>query len=290
MTRICKMAAMLVFFASIASCKGNKTDNAQRHWGVDKQQVMPYVTCSEQAIDSLLAIADSVYLHTDKYKLEDLGMENEDYNKWLKKNYNDTLPTVIALFDSYSRITNSGMDEADASFAWHEVARCQMKHFYETTGNKWQEPNGYETLFRVINGMMGTYSGGSQSDMNTAAWRSVMPVDYRLVEVYKRLMDLCNDTEMVKLVHDDYMYTLKIFREYCASSAEWYSDLPREQGEMFQLLLESKLNNVKMLIAKYQKGSMDKNAVKKNLTEHRCFWGKNKCVILTAKTLSEGIE
>lgn len=282
------MAAMLVLFAGIASCKGNKTGTVQRHFGVDKQRVMSYVTCSEQAIDSLLTIADSVYLHTDKYKLEDLGMENEDYNKWLKKNYNDTLPTVIALFDSYSRITNSSIDEADASFVWHEVARWQMKYFYETTGAKWQEPNSYETLFKVINGIMGTYSGGSQSDMNTAAWRSVMPVDYRLVEAYKQLMDLCNDTEMVKLVHDDYMYTLKIFREYCASYDEWYSDLPREQGEMFKLLLESKLDNVKMLIAKYKKGSMDKNEVKKNLTEHRCFWGKNECVILTAKTLSEG--
>ena len=38
-----------------------------------------------------------------------------------------------------------------------------------------------EELFRVIAGVMGTYGCGTQADMNMAAWRSVMPVDYRLI-------------------------------------------------------------------------------------------------------------
>lgn len=92
---------------------------------------MAYVTCSEHTVDSLLSIADTAYSKTGSYGLEDLGMDNKEYNKWITKDYKDTISIVIALFDSYASMVNSGMDEANASFVWHEVARLQMKHFYE---------------------------------------------------------------------------------------------------------------------------------------------------------------
>ena len=201
-------------------------------------------------------------------------MDNEEYNKWITKDYKDTISIVIALFDSYASMVNSGMDEASASFVWHEVARLQMKHFYEKTGGKWQEPNCYEKLFRVIDGVMGTYSCGTQADMNMAAWRSVMPVDYRLIEAYKQLADLCNDIETTKLIHDDYMYTLTTYRAHRESIDEWYSDLPREQGALFEWLLRSKLENVNLLIKNYKRGKIDNNTVKKNLQEHLCLANK----------------
>ena len=127
---------------------------------------MAYVTCSEQTIDSLLAIADTAYSKTYSYSLEDLGMDNKEYNKWITKDYKDSISIVIALFDSYASMVNSGMDEASASFVWHEVARQQMKHFYEKTGGEWQEPDSYEKLFHVIDGVMRSYDGGGQADIN----------------------------------------------------------------------------------------------------------------------------
>ena len=263
-TTVFKMTVLFLIVISVVSCKGNKSGLNNResdtvmvakdsipfvlkHLDVDKKKVMAYVTCSEHTVDSLLSIADTAYSKTGSYSLEDLGMDNEEYNKWITKDYKDTISIVIALFYSYASMVNSGMDEASASFVWHEVARLQMKHFYEKTDGEWQEPNSYEKLFRVIDGIMGTYGCGTQTDMNMAAWRSVMPVDYRLIEAYKQLAGLCNDRSMVKLIHDDYMFTLTTYREHREGIDEWYSDLPREQGVLFNWLLEVKLNNIKRL-------------------------------------------
>lgn len=288
---IYKTSVVLLAFAIITACSVNnnkkniqengtlmetkgKSQFALKRLSVDKKRIMPYVTCSEQAVDSLLAIADTVYSNTGNYKIEDMKMGTESYNDGLKTTYNDTIPIIVALFDSYSRITNAGMDEVNASFVWHEVARMQMKHFFETTGGKWVESNGYEKLFKVVDGMMATYSCGNQPDMNGAAWRSVMPVDYRLIEAYKQLADLCNDKETTKLIHDDYMYTLTTYRAHRESIDEWYSDLPREQGTLFEWLLRSKLENINLLIKYYKRGKIDNNTVKKNLQEHLCLANK----------------
>ena len=290
-TIIYKTAIALLAIASITACSVNnnkknvqensklmeaksKSQFALKHMDVDKKRIMPYVTCSEQAVDSLLAIADTVYSNMGSYKIEDFEMGTESYNEGLKKDYNDTIPTIIALFDSYARITNAGRDEANASFVWQEVARAQMKHFFESTGGKWKEPNGYEKLFKVVDGMMATYSCGNQPDMNMAAWRSVMPVDYRLIEAYKQLADLCNDRSVIKLIHDDYMYTLTTYRQHRDGIDEWYSDLPREQGTLFEWLLSIKLENVNLLIKNYKRGKIDNNTVKKNLQEHLCLANK----------------
>ena len=288
-TNIYKTAIVLLAFASITACNANKK-NAQengtlmetksksqfalKHLGVDKKRIMPYVTCSEQAVDSLLAIADTVYSNTGNYKIEDMEMGTESCNDGLKTTYNDTIPTIVALFYSSSRIINAGQDEANASFVWHEVARMQMKHFFESTGGKWQEPDCQEKLFKVVDGMMATYSCGNQPDMNVAAWRSIMPVDYRLIEAYKQLADLCNDKETTKLIHDDYMYTLTTYRAHSDGIDEWYSDLPREQGTLFEWLLRSKLENINLLIKNYKRGKIDYNTVKKNLHEHLCIANK----------------
>lgn len=285
---IYKISVALLAFASITACSVNnnkkniqengtlmetkgKSQFALKRLSVDKKRIMPYVTGSEQTVDSLLAIADTIYSNTQNYKIEDLDMGTESYNEGLKTDYKDTIPTIVALFDSYARITNAGTDEANASFVWQEVARAQMKHFFESTGGKWQEPNGYEKLFKVVDGMMATYSCGNQPDMNGAAWRSVMPVDYRLIEAYKQLADLCNERSVVKFIHDDYMYTLTTYRQHRDGIDEWYSDLSRQQGTLFEWLLRSKLENINLLIKNYKRGKIDNNTVKKNLQEHLCL-------------------
>lgn len=291
--KIFKIATLFLAFTSIIACNANKRESKKpasdsiqiakdtipfvlKHLDVDKKKIMPYVTGSEQMVDSLLVIADTVYSYTDHYKLEDLDMENKDYNEQLEGYYGDTIPTVAALFDSYARITNSGMDEADASFVWHEVARMQMKHFFERSGNKWQETKDCEIIFRIIDGMVGSYSCGNQPEINVAAWRAVMPIDYRLVDAYKRLADLCNDKEIVKLIHDDYMYTLNVYKEHRDGIEGHYSDLPRVEGELFKWVLKTKLETINTLIKRHKRGQMGLNAVKQNLREHLLIAELNK--------------
>lgn len=270
------IVAILLTMASVAACR-----NQLKHLAVDRHQIMPYVTCSGRTVDSLLAIADTVFSRTDTYQLRDLNMGESYMNDDIREVYNDTIPLVVALFDTYARMVNSGMDEASAAFVWHEVATSQMKHFFEETGGKWSNPNGSETVFRIIDSMMGTYGAGNQYDMNSAAWRSTLPIDYRLIATYKRLMDLCKDTDVVKLVNEDYMYTMKTFREYCSSSDEWYSDLLREQGEMFQILLNSKFEYVRRLVNRYKKGSISNSMVKASLKEHRVIWFNHEVKLTT---------
>ena len=76
------------------------------------------------------------------------------------------------------------------------------------------------------------------------------------------------------------MYTLNTYRAHRASIDEWYSDLPREQGTLFEWLLRSKLENINLLIKNYKRGKIDNNTVKKNLQEHLCIADK-KTVKLT---------
>lgn len=296
------MAAILLAMVGIAACSNNKNDSRKavedsvivnkdslskddfvlKHLAVDKHQIMPYVTCSERTVDSLLAIADTVFSRTDSFKLSDLDMGAPYMNDYIQKAYNDTIPLVLSLFDTYARMVNSDMDdEASAAFVWHEVAAKQMKHFFEKTGGKWNEPYCSEAIFRIIDNTMHTYNAGSQHDINSAAWCSIMPIDYQLITTYKQLIDLCKDPHIVKLINDDYMYALNTFDDYCSSHDEWYSDLPREQGEMFQILLNSKLEYIRILVNRYKKGCISNSMVKASLKEHHVIWFNHEMKLTT---------
>lgn len=283
-TIIVKVAAMLLMALTITACKGNKTENGSltnesvsdsipfvlKHLGVDKSKVMPYVTCSEATVDALLAIADTVYSRTDSYTLRDLGFDDKNYNKINEEQFNDTIPLVVALYDSYDRLTCWGDDETNTAFVWHEVARLQMKQFCEASADKRDEPICKDRLLKVIENIIGIYGCGSQAEMNAAAWRQVMPTDYLLIDAYKQLADLSQNKDIIQLIHDDYMYTLTTFREHDDAIEHWYSDLPREEGELFTWMLQSKLSIINMLIKDYKEGTIGDAEVKKNLKEHLC--------------------
>ena len=306
MTKTFKLAIMFLTLTSITACNARKSGNEHKmtdsltqvkdssqfvlkHLGVDKKKLMPYVTCSEQMVDSLLAVADTIYSNTGNYKLENLEMGSESYNKSIKQDYNDTIPTIIALLSSYDKITNAGVDEAGASFVWHEVARMQIKRFFEASGMKCQETNDPEILFKVVNGMMWTYGSGSQADMNGAAWYAILPADYRLIDAYKQLGNLCNDKGIVKLIHDDYMHILKVRKEHVNGIESWYSDLARVEGELFKWIFEVKLENVKRLIKQYKCKQIEKSGVRTNLNNHMCYVNK-KMVKLTKGLLDKKVD
>lgn len=287
-----KFAAMFLLLMSLTTCKDHKSklpNNASdstvvankkapivlKHLGVDKQILLPYVTCSEAAVDSLLAIADTIYSRTDQYQVEDWEMDTNN-NAQAKTIYKDTIPTILALYDTYSQLSIPGVDVASASFVWHEVAQQQMKHFYEATGSKWHEPACSKKFFKAINGMLDVYEGGNQFEINMVASRATMPIDYQLIEAYKQLADLCKDKEVCTLVHDDYLYTLTVTQKFNKSIEDTYSDLPHELSDQFKWLLQSKLRNTNILVKNYKKGKINKATVIKELKQHICIVNNKK--------------
>ena len=296
--RIIKATAILAILASALSCQGNWNKRGEdanqatakdndalvlQHLNVDRQEVMRYVTCKEQTIDTLLAIGDTAYSYTDSLTLESLGLDSEEYNKQLIKQYADTIPLIAAVFLSYDMMTSHTTDEATATFTWHEVARQQMRHFYESKGMKWNEEKDTEAIFHIIDEILSCYGGGSQGDLSNVAWRQIMPTDYRLIGSYKRLIRAYKDREVVSLALDDYRHIMQAFREQQEAYYGYYSDFPRQQGVLLNWTMEAKRRNITQMAD----GHYSAESVKKNLREHRCIVGegKGKSIVLTADYL-----
>ena len=133
------LALFLLVILSTFACKGHKSgENNQttdtvmvakdytqfvlKHLDVDKKKVMAYVTCSEQTIDSLLAIADTAYSKTGYNSLEALGLNNENLTSGLE-DYKDTISTTTWITSSwvspYRRyMTLSGMSSVTGTSRW----------------------------------------------------------------------------------------------------------------------------------------------------------------------------
>lgn len=230
---------------------------------------MKYVTCPKSTADKLLAKGDSVYAQTDKYSLENLGLDNEAYNEWLVALYGDTIPVLVSVYDTYHVITGyDGEDETNASFVWHEVAKTQITRFLQKGGHEVTREE-IDKVFCVMDGILDYYSGGWQYELNMAAARRVLVADYHLLDAYKRLMDCFPSTEIRKLVHEDYKYLLDTCHKYMEYryKRDRYSDLPREMGCMLHDLLMAKAASVNGLTAIKASRPM---AVK-NLREHICL-------------------
>lgn len=96
-----EIAALAFLVLGLCSCNGKSekdTDNlpvTTNKPGINDSHVMKYVTCSQNMINTLIAKGDSIYSQTDKYSMENLGMDNEEYNKRLVASYGDTIPTIV---------------------------------------------------------------------------------------------------------------------------------------------------------------------------------------------------
>lgn len=220
-------------------------------------------------IETLIAKGDSIYAQTDKYLIENLGLDNEEYNKWLVASYGDTIPAVVSIYDTYDIITcYSENYETNVSFIWHEVAKMQITRFLKKDGHEATEED-INKVFYVIDKIFDTYSGGSQYEMNVAAARWVLVADYHLLDAYKQLMDSFPSAEIRKLVHEDYKYLLDTCRKYMEyrNEQDHYSDLPRELRRMFYDILMAKAASINRLTA----SKAGEQAVVKNLIGHYCF-------------------
>lgn len=269
------IVAIVLLVLGLCSCHGNSGKLAGdssatiSSLGVNDTLVMKYVTCSKITIDTLFAKGDSVYAQTNKYSIENLGLDNEEYNKWLVVSYGDTIPVIVSIYDTYDRITGCGEDfDTNASFIWHEVAKMQITKFIQKDGRKATKED-IDKVFNVVDGILSYYAGGTQYEMNMVAARWLLVADYRLLDAYKQLMDCYPSAEIRKLVHKDYKYMFDTGRKYMQSRYERdrYSDLPRELRCMFYDILTAKTASINRLIETRASEQM----VVKNLCEHNCL-------------------
>lgn len=269
------IVAIVLLVLGLYSCNGKSDRNADKmsvvsaNLGINDTLVMKYVTCPKITIDTLIAKGDSLYAHTDNYTIEHLGLDNEEYNKWLVASYGDTIPVVVSVYDTYERITCGDEDfETDASFIWHEVAKMQITRFVQKDGRKATKEE-IDKVFNVVDGILSYYSGGTQYEMNMAAARWLLVADYWLLDAYKQLMDCFPSSEIRNLVHKDYKYMLDTCRKYMQFRYErdQYSDLPRELRCMFYDILTAKTASINRLI---ETGASEQMVVK-NLCEHNCL-------------------
>lgn len=247
---------------------------AEAGLGVDRVRLMKYVTCPKERVDSLLAIGDTVYAKTGTYTLDQMGLDEGWYNEWADSVYSDTIPLMVALFDTYDRLTrDSGEEEASAAFVWHDVAKMQIGRFFHDDGREATEEE-VERVFRVVDSILDRYFGGSKYYMMMAVCRWLVLADYRLLDVCERLMDRYPSAEIRQMVHDDYEYLFATWFKFkeLRFSHDWYSCLGLDLRYMLCDLIGEQTDSLKTLM----ESGADEQMVAQSLRNHACLKkGKN---------------
>lgn len=239
-------------FSVFASCK----PHSQQISGFEanenlKSSISEYVTCTSDTINMLLASADSICQLVDTCSLEFLDLNNDEVNKYLVSLHKEEIPTILKLYASYDVVTQFPTDEANGAFAWHEIASTLIAEHY---GKKQVDIADVDTIFNVIDGILGSYAAGSQYDMNISAWRWVMLSDYRLIDAYKKLYRSCNEPSLLKSVHKSYINFLEMYRNRCNQIEDSYSDLPRELACMQIAMMDDKRKEIESLTIQFTQG------------------------------------
>lgn len=242
----------LAAFYVLASCK----PNSQQITGFEanenlKSSISEYVTCTSDTINMLLASADSICQLVDTCSLEFLDLNNDEVNKFLVSLHKEEIPTILKLYASYDVVTQFPTDEANGAFAWHEIASTLIAEHY---GKKQVDIADVDTIFNVIDGILGSYAAGSQYDMNISAWRWVMLSDYRLIDAYKKLYRTCNEPSILKSIHRSYINFLEMYRNRCNQIDDSYSDLPRELACMQIAMMDDKRKEIESLTIQFTQG------------------------------------
>ena len=170
----------------------------------------------------------------------------------------------MKLYGTYDVVTNFPTNEANAAFAWHEVANALVADYY---GKEQVDTADVETMFKIIDDILDSYAAGTQYDMNTSAWRCVMLSDYRLINAYKALYDSCNEPSLLKSVQDSYMNLLEMYRNRCEQIEGHWCDLPRELACMQMYMMDERRELIENLHSKYKKGMLSIQSVKAELNK-----------------------
>lgn len=247
----------------LASCRPDGQQNSSFEANDNlKDSISRYVTCSSDTIDMLLASADSICQLVDTCSLEFLDLCNEEANRHLESLHEAEIPTILKLYASYDVVTRFPTDEANGAFAWHEIAGALIAEHY---GRAQVEAADVDSIFGVIDDILGSYAAGTQYDMNTSAWRRVMLADYRLIDAYKKLFCCCNDPSLLRAVHKSYVNLLEMYRNRCQQIDDSYSDLLRELACMQIAMMDNKRKEMESLMLQFTQGKTSIQAIKSKL-------------------------
>lgn len=254
---------MTIVFVLLSSCKSN---SSEREGFIADQELVSaickYVTCPTDSVEMMLASSDSICQLVDTCSIEYLALYNEDTNSYLDSLYSKEIPTIMKLYGTYDVVTNFPTSEANAAFAWHEVANTLIAEYY---GKEQVDTADVETMFKIIDDILYSYASGTQYDMNTSAWRWVMLSDYKLINAYKALYDSCNEPSLLKSVQDSYINLLEMYRNRREQIEGHWSDLPRELACMQMFMMDERRELIENLNAQYKKGLLSVESVKTEL-------------------------
>ena len=225
-----------------------------------------YVTCPTDSVELLLDSADSICQLVDTCSIEILGLGNEEVNSRFDSLYHKEIPTVLKLYGTYDVVTSSEANEANAAFAWHEVANALIEDY---AGKEEIDTTDVESIFMVVNELLFPYYAGSQADMNTASWRSIMMYDYWLIDAYIRLYESCNDPSMLKSIQGSYINLMEIYNNRSAQIDDYWTDLPRELACMLAEMMDERRKMIRNLHAQYKQGKLTRQEVKAELDKRQ---------------------
>lgn len=254
---------MICFIGMLSSCKSNSSEGKDDNINYELVSAIgKYVTCPQDSVEMMLASSDSIIPLVDTCCLEFLNLYNEEVNNHLVSLYGNEIPTILKLYGTYDVVTNFPTSEANAAFAWHEIANALVAEHY---GKEKLETADVDTLFNAIYDILNYYSAGTQLDMNTSAWRWVILSDYQLISAYKALYDSCNDTSLLKSVQDSYVNILEMYRNRCEQIDGHWSDLPRELACMQVSMMDERREFIEKLHSQYKQGLLSLQSVKAEL-------------------------
>lgn len=240
-----------------------KADEEQAHKNERLiKAIARYVTCPTDSVELMLASADSICQLVDTCSIEILGLGNEEINSRFDSLYHKEIPTILKLYGTYDVVTSNETNEANAAFAWHEVANALIADY---AGKEEIDTTDVENMFMVVDDLLLPYFAGSQADMNVSAWREIMMYDYWLIDEYIRLYESCNDPSMLKSIHGSYMHLMETYNNRSAQIDEYYTDLPRELASMLAEMMDERRIMIRNIHAQYREGKLTKEEVKAEL-------------------------
>lgn len=247
----------------LSSCKPNPSDsdNVNAHLRL-VDAISQYVTCPTDSVEMMLASSDSICQWVDTCSLMSLNLYNEETNNYLDSLYRKEIPTILKLYGSYDVVSNFPTSEANAAFAWHELANALVAEYY---GKEKADTADVEGIFKIVDHILRPYTAGTQYDMNISAWRRVVLFDYRLIGTYKALYDSCNEPSLLRYVQESYANLLEIYHNRCEQIEGYWSDLPRESAWMLIDMMEKRREMIEMLYTQYIQGKIAIHEVKAEL-------------------------
>lgn len=254
---------MICIIGMLSSCKTNSPEGNGCNINHElAAAITKYVTCPTDSVEMILVSSDSIIQLVDTCSLEYLDLDNEEVNNDLVSRYRKEIPTILKLYGTYDVVTTFPTGEANAAFAWHEIATSLVAKNY---GKEQADTADVETIFKVIDDILGSYAAGTQYDMNMAARRWVMLSDYRLIGAYKALYNSCNDSLSLKSIQDSYINLLEMFRNRCKQIEGHWSDLPRELACMQMAMMDERRESIEKLHSQYKQGKLSTQSVKAEL-------------------------